>query len=231
MPNLSNSRRNHAAAPAHSDPTTDRILDATRELLAEVGPHGFTVEHVAARAGVARVTVYRRFTGRDDLVSTVLLREAQLLLAEVDAAVRACHEPQDRLVEGFVAVVRTARDHPLLRAVFEADPSAESPITAAPIIAGASTAIAVGRSFLAATLRDDETTDADGQPVSDPRSAEEIDTAETIAEIVVRLTVSFLLIPDSVIELTTDDDLRRFARRFILPALAAARPHREALDS
>ncbi|MEE8601280.1 TetR/AcrR family transcriptional regulator [Euzebya tangerina] len=44
------------------------ILQATRDVLAEVGPSGLTIDAVAERAGVARATVYRRHASKDDLV-------------------------------------------------------------------------------------------------------------------------------------------------------------------
>ena len=51
------------------DERADRaILDAALELLAEVGPTGLSVEEVAARAGVSKATIYRRFQTKDDLV-------------------------------------------------------------------------------------------------------------------------------------------------------------------
>ena len=51
------------------DERADRaILDAALELLAEVGPTGLSVEEVAARAGVSKATIYRRFQTKDALV-------------------------------------------------------------------------------------------------------------------------------------------------------------------
>ena len=38
-----------------------------------------------------------------------------------------------------------------------------------------------------------------------------------VAEIMVRIVVSFVLTQDSSIELDTDEDLRRFARRYLVP--------------
>jgi AcrR family transcriptional regulator len=43
------------------------ILEATRALLAEVGVRGLTIEGVAARSGVAKTTIYRRWRDRDEL--------------------------------------------------------------------------------------------------------------------------------------------------------------------
>jgi AcrR family transcriptional regulator len=51
------------------DERADRaILDAAIDLLAEVGPTGLSVEEVAARAGVSKATIYRRFPTKDDMV-------------------------------------------------------------------------------------------------------------------------------------------------------------------
>jgi AcrR family transcriptional regulator len=43
------------------------ILEASRELLAEVGVRGLTIEGVAARSGVAKTTIYRRWRDKDEL--------------------------------------------------------------------------------------------------------------------------------------------------------------------
>jgi AcrR family transcriptional regulator len=55
------------------DPELDhRILDATLQLLAADGYDGLTIEAVAARAGVGKASVYRRFSGKEDLVVTAV---------------------------------------------------------------------------------------------------------------------------------------------------------------
>ena len=48
------------------------ILSTTLELLAEEGLRGLTFERVAARAGVSRATVYRRFRSGRDLAAAAL---------------------------------------------------------------------------------------------------------------------------------------------------------------
>jgi AcrR family transcriptional regulator len=56
------------------DPDTEvKILGATRGILAESGMRGLTVEAVAARAGVAKTTIYRRYRSRHDLALAVLV--------------------------------------------------------------------------------------------------------------------------------------------------------------
>jgi AcrR family transcriptional regulator len=57
------------------------ILDATRELLAEGGVHGLTIEGVAARAGVAKTTIYRRWRSKEELALEVLIDMVQQFVA------------------------------------------------------------------------------------------------------------------------------------------------------
>lgn len=55
------------------DPGADeRILQATIKLLSEQGFTRMSIEAVAAEAGVAKTTIYRRFTDKVDLVSAAL---------------------------------------------------------------------------------------------------------------------------------------------------------------
>ncbi|GIM63266.1 TetR/AcrR family transcriptional regulator [uncultured Nocardioides sp.] len=64
------------------------ILDAARALATEHGADGFTVEQVAARAGVSRRTVFNHVAGLDQLLVAVceqILAEATAeLLADID---------------------------------------------------------------------------------------------------------------------------------------------------
>lgn len=48
------------------------MLDAARELLLEKGLEGFTVEAVAARSGVAKSTIYRRWASTHELLVAAL---------------------------------------------------------------------------------------------------------------------------------------------------------------
>lgn len=48
------------------------ILDATLQLLAERGFHAATIEAIAARAGVGRNTIYRRWSSKEELIADAL---------------------------------------------------------------------------------------------------------------------------------------------------------------
>ncbi len=57
------------------DPKTDeRIIEAAADLLRERGFERMTVDDVAARAGVGKATVYRRWPSKDDLAVAAMER-------------------------------------------------------------------------------------------------------------------------------------------------------------
>jgi AcrR family transcriptional regulator len=102
--------------------TETAILDATRELLAEGGVHRLTMEGVAARAGVAKTTVYRRWRSRDELALAVLIDMVEQvaaapeqdetraeLVAFVDGAVRILGGTlMGRVMQGLVSELAAA---------------------------------------------------------------------------------------------------------------------------
>jgi AcrR family transcriptional regulator len=64
--------------------TQQAILEATRELLADGGVQRLTVEGVAARAGVAKTTIYRRYRSKDELALAVLVDMVEHVAAVPD---------------------------------------------------------------------------------------------------------------------------------------------------
>ena len=78
-----------------------RILDAARELLSEEGFSDLRLEHVAARAGVGKATIYRRWGSKEAL--------AQELLAELAGPHIAVAETGDTRAELLAAVTNPMR--------------------------------------------------------------------------------------------------------------------------
>ncbi|MEU6525370.1 TetR/AcrR family transcriptional regulator [Streptomyces sp. NPDC046924] len=104
----------------HSD--NDAVLDAVRDCVLAVGVRRTTLTDVARRAGVSRMTLYRRWPDVRSLVGDLMTREW------IDVATGALPERssdvtgRDRMVEGLVAGVRAFGGHPLFRKIVDVDP-------------------------------------------------------------------------------------------------------------
>jgi AcrR family transcriptional regulator len=84
MTETAESRNGPSRAAATRSRTEEAILEATRQLLAEAGVQGLTMEGVAARAGVAKTTVYRRWRSKDELALAVLIDMVENVVATPD---------------------------------------------------------------------------------------------------------------------------------------------------
>ncbi|MER7190509.1 TetR/AcrR family transcriptional regulator [Streptomyces flaveolus] len=188
------------------DRTARRILDAALEQFTVFGLRRSSVDDVAKRAGVSRVTVYRRFQNKDKLVEQTLLRENSRFFQRLDAAVAALPTMEERVVEGFVVALRHTRAHPLFGGLLRLEPDVVLPYLT--VNGGSSLAATV--EYLTGHLR--RAQQAEGRPDEDPRP---------VAELMVRVAVSFLLNPASCIEMDDEDQARAFARRYLAPLLEA----------
>jgi AcrR family transcriptional regulator len=75
-PSASHGRAARAPGRPRSDTARRAILDATRELLIEGGFTRLRLEHVAARAGVGKTTIYRRWPSKEALTLDLVLELA-----------------------------------------------------------------------------------------------------------------------------------------------------------
>jgi len=186
------------------DATTERILDAALAQFTEFGMRRTSVDDVAKRAGLTRVTVYRRFRTRDLLIGATIHREYMRFLAILDPAIKGLPTMEERITEGFLVTLRHVQEHPLLGGLLRTEPELVLP---ALTIHGGPGLIAM-REYL---TRSFEHYQRDSGPLDpDPAPA---------AELMVRIVVSFLLNPTSCIELSDDEAVRSFARRFLAPLL------------
>ena len=92
------------------DATATRILDAAVATCAAHGIGELTIDGVARRAGVNRVTVYRRFGDRDALLHAMTLREGERMARGILEAIEGLEDPVEQLVEGFAAALRRLQD-------------------------------------------------------------------------------------------------------------------------
>lgn len=86
-----------ASVAEHRALMEERLLDAFGALLAEQGYGDTTLADVAARAGMARNTVYNYVAHKESLLYDYLDREVRRFLDDVAAAVEAAPGPEARL--------------------------------------------------------------------------------------------------------------------------------------
>ncbi len=129
------------------DRTSQRILDAALNEAAAVGLQRITVEDVVRRAGVSRMTAYRRYPRRDDLVAALVRRETQRFLGAVADAIDSVDDPQEGVAEAFIAAVSFSREHPILRRAAQNEPAP---------IADSEELLKMGSAFIANYIHGDE---------------------------------------------------------------------------
>jgi AcrR family transcriptional regulator len=194
------------APPA--DEAGERILEAATEQVEDFGIRRFTIDDVARRVGVSRVTIYRHFPKKDRLVEAVLLRELHRFLRAVNKAVEPYDTLEDRLVEGFVFALTYLRKHRLLNRLLRTEPELLLPA----LTVNAGSVLAAGREFIAGFARREA--QGGGLPLTD----EEI---EGVSELLARAVLSFVLTPQSALGLRTPAETRRFAEHYLAPTLHA----------
>jgi AcrR family transcriptional regulator len=113
------SLRHKTADIAQSEPpAADLALDAAREAILAVGWSRTTLTDVARRAGVSRMTIYRKWPDMNALLGDLMAREwAGLVHVEPTGGTAL-----DRIVRNAVDTVRAVRANPLFQRIIELDP-------------------------------------------------------------------------------------------------------------
>lgn len=197
-----------AAPPA--DAVSNRILDAALDLAAASGVQNLTMDAVARRAHVGRMTVYRRFGDKPALVAALGRREGRRCLEQLDLAAAVDAPIGEQVAAGFATSLRLAREHPLLSRLARLEP--DTVLGALTEDGGA--LFNVAREYLARRLRDSQRAGVLGTL--------DVDAA---AELLVRLAISFVLIPESVLPLDDEGRVKRLARELLAPILGGAAPN------
>ncbi len=107
---------------------SDPIIEAAMDVLTDLGPTRMTMAEVARRAGVSRMTVYRRYENIGALTSAVLTAEMADVVAEVAVRTRSEGTVRQRVVSESIAVVAALVDHTLLQRVLQVDPGSLLPL-------------------------------------------------------------------------------------------------------
>lgn len=188
-----------------NDEVTTRVLDAAFEQFRRMGIRRSTMEDVARRAGVSRITVYRRFTTKDALVEQVVRREFRRYFDQFIVDVQGAETVADRVVIGFVSSLQAIRRNPLIGGLMDVEPDAVVPS----MTSDGGRTLAVVQQFVAGRLRREQRAGKVSRDVD----------VDVVAEMMVRISASFLVIPSHVIDLDDEEQVRAVARQFLVPML------------
>jgi len=195
-----------ADGPAAGDEANAALLDAAHELFCRRGIQRTTMEEVARAAGLSRITVYRRVSSKEALVEQVVLREFRRYLDRFLVDIAPARTAEERVVLGFVSSLRAIRTNPLIGHLMAAEPQA-----LVPMLGRTGRTLALVSQFVAGQLRREQ---AAG-------NVDESVDVDVVAEVMVRLTTSFLLTPSHQLDLDDDAAMGEVARRYLAPLLRA----------
>ena len=186
------------------DATVDRVAAAAFEVFAEYGIRRATIDDVARRAGVSKMTVFRRFQSKQGLVGVVIAREIRRGMAELDRVWEREQTLEQRVVLGFSFAVNFVRGHAIFDRLLRSEPELLLPL----LTVDGTAALALYRELIGQRLRTE---------VHAGRAAPaDVDQA---AEVLARLAISLLLTCGGTITLDDDETIVALVRNVLLPML------------
>jgi TetR/AcrR family transcriptional regulator len=176
------------------------ILDTARAVFETYGVRRANIEDVAARAGVSRSTIYRRFPTKDDLFEQVVRREAELFFTTLNQATTG-RNPEEAVIEAFTLGVRLIHDSPLYSRIVQSEPELFGMFSrshAFPI-----------RQF------------ADGVAYTLRRCGADIPDADLadIADILLRVALGIIVFPTDRLDTSDEAAVREYAARYLIPII------------
>ena len=186
--------------------TEERILDAAVRCLGRFGLRRTSMAEVAAAAGLSRATVYNHFPDRDALVEAVTSRLARAFVAESEPVVRRRRTLAAQVGEAAVFI----RAHLGDRAFATSPPGEEDHLLAVLLSARATHLVEAWVAFWDPLLAAAEARGEIRRGL-DRRQA---------GEWIVRLLLSFAVMPSVSVDLDDPTAVRAFVRAHLVPGLA-----------
>lgn len=184
------------------DETRARLLDAAYEQFCRTGIQRSSMEEIARRAKLSRITLYRKFESKDALVDEVIMREFRRYFLRFLEDIAQADTVADRVVLGFVSALRVIRTNRLIGNLLETEP-----VLFAGAIGDDGTILAAVRRFVAGQLQREQRAGT---------IAADLNT-DLVAEMLVRISASFLTTPSQVVDIDDDEALASIARQFLVP--------------
>lgn len=178
------------------------VVAAAREEFVRYGIRRANMEQIARRAGVARVTVYRRFNGKPALLRAVIMHDVLEFVGRFDAALWADGPIADRLAAATGLAISELRRHTLLSTLRNSDPE----VLLSALTTEGETEFLLLKAVLTTRIA---TIQERGEiSVADPSRT---------AEQVLRVLYSVLLLPYGELPGTTEEEIMVYVREFVLP--------------
>ncbi|MEM1079710.1 MAG: TetR/AcrR family transcriptional regulator [Pseudomonadota bacterium] len=107
----------------HHGDLRQQLVTATRELVEEKGPEGFSVSEACRRAGVSTAAPYRHFSDKTDMLAAVILEGMTEMTTRLHAAAAPFpHGSVEGIIASGVSYVAFAEAHPgVFRVMFSED--------------------------------------------------------------------------------------------------------------
>ncbi|MFA9470022.1 MAG: TetR/AcrR family transcriptional regulator, partial [Deltaproteobacteria bacterium] len=175
----------------------ERLLEVAASCVARDGISGTGIAHVALEAGVSRPTVYRYFKDREELIRSVLLQAGLRLANEVQEHIRGFEGPGEKIVAATLFTLRAIQENRVLRQVWQ------PAMFDATVLKGFTQPASI--TFTRVALSE----------IIDTTGWDEDEAAESM-EFMLRMILSLLATPEPR---RTEDELREFLRRRLVPAL------------
>ncbi len=194
------------AGPA--DGNQDRILQTALEEITEGGLRRFTVDRLAKRVGLSRVTLYRYFPGKEGILEAVLMRELRRFMTQVGEVVARYDTLDQRVVEGFIFALTWLRQHALLNRLLRKEPELILPL----LTTHGTPVVTAARDFIVSFARE-----------GDQSGLVQLDSQElqVLSEMLARLILSLVLTPESSVELQSEEQIRAVAETYVGPVIRA----------
>jgi len=187
--------------------TDQRIIDAVIAELLVTPLRKLALEDVSRRAGVTRMTVYRRFGDREHLIEATFAREVARFLDGVSAVEDPDADPTERVATVFATGLWLAHSHPVVAHWLATSPGD----LLETILADDAFIVAAGSAFIATGI-------GEMSPLRASTEAERQRSGELLA----RLFAALVLMPPPSVDLTDADQARNLARELIAPLIFPA---------
>lgn len=184
----------------HDHATDQRIMDAVVDELLVTPLRKLSLDDVARRAGVTRMTVYRRFGGREAVIEATMARELSSFLSGIVATDDPSARPSERIASSFATALTLAHGHRLVAHILATRPAE----IVEHLLADDSFLVRSGSEFISAHLAHGDRE----HPHPDPQRT---------GELLARLFVALVMMPPPSVDLGDPVQVRELARDLVVP--------------